>query len=170
MHDKTDNALVRSILEDGTITDAEIEDFMSSYNECLSQYNLSVTYDRENSSESLVDQFSQYTPAQTTERDEKCKNSTGYYELIPLDEQMHSNPTNLSNDERFRRIYDCRKRHNLMDDALTFEEYRQLFDQQTVPSAEDPLAKGPLAKYYGDADDNDPAVQQWYACSTNPDS
>ena len=60
-YERTDNALVKSILEDGKITDAEIEEFMEEYNTCLAEYGLSTTYDREGSYETLVDQYSRHT-------------------------------------------------------------------------------------------------------------
>lgn len=165
VQERTSNKLVRGILEDGTITDAEIQEFMDSYNSCLAKYDLSTSYDRDNQYETLSDQFSQYSPEQMTQYNEECRKSTGYYDLIPLDENMHSNPKNISNDKQLQKIYDCRKQHKLVDEHMTFSEYRNIFREHLGTETGTPPANSPLAKYYGDGvDESDPDVQQWFAC------
>lgn len=167
---RTDNELVRRILEDGKITDAEIQEFMDSYNTCLAKYDLSTTYDRENQYETMTDQFSQYSADQMTQYNEECRQSVGYYDLIPLDENMHSNPRNLSNDDALRTIYECRKRHHLVDANMSFAEYRNTFREQSNDDG-NPLANGPFAKYYAqNADESDTDVRQWFACEMQADS
>ena len=165
-YERTDNALVKSILEDGKITDAEIEEFMEEYNTCLAEYGLSTTYDREGSYETLVDQYSRHTGEEMQQYNEECRESSGYYDLIPLDENILGNPEHLSADELHKLTYDCRKRHGLIDEGMTFEEYKDILLQKPDSSGEDPLKNSVFGKYYTDADSE--TTQQWNACESDP--
>ena len=165
-YERTDHALVKSILEDGKITDAEIEEFMAEYNTCLAEYGLFATYDRENRYETLVDQYSRHTGEEMQQYNEGCRESSGYYDLIPLDEEILGNPEHLSADEQHRLIYDCRKRHGLIDEGMTFEEYKDILMPQWDGTGENPFENGVFGKYYTDADSE--ATQQWDACESDP--
>lgn len=165
-YEQTDNALVKSILEDGKITDAEIEEFMKEYNTCLAEYGLSTTYDREGSYETLVDQYSRHTPEEMQQYNEECRESSGYYDLIPLDENILGNPEHLSADELHKLTYDCRKRHGLIDEGMTFEEYKNALIPQWDGTGENPIENGVFGEYYTDM--NSEASQQWDACESDP--
>ncbi|WP_291532859.1 hypothetical protein [Bifidobacterium sp. UBA6881] len=164
MYSRTDSDLVREILRDGTITDAEIEEFQESYNKCLAQYDLSSSYSREDGSESVSDQFSQYTPDQLNEHVDQCRTKTGYYELIPLDQEIHANPNHVSEADSKRKIFDCRKRHGLLDADLSYEEYQKIMEAKPDSSGRDPLLDTPFGKYYEDTESEE--AQQWFACET----
>ncbi|NMM94859.1 hypothetical protein G1C95_2047 [Bifidobacterium sp. DSM 109957] len=163
---RTDNDMVRAILKDGSITDAEFEEFMESYNQCLAQYDLTSSYSRDDGSESVADQFSQYEPDQLSEKIEQCRNQTGYFDLVPLDQQMHANPDNVSDDELQQKVFECRKRHGLIDSGMSIEEYKDIMGATSDSTDSDPLANSPFADYYQDTDSAD--TQQWFSCETDP--
>lgn len=154
----TDNDMVKSILADEKITDAEVNEIMEAYNECLAPYGLKNTYNRAEQYESIVDQFNQYSPEENQKINDKCRKKSGYYDIIPLDQSMQTNPRNMSQDKLSQKIYECRKRHGLIDKGMTFKEYQEM---DANPST------GPFYKYYNESS---PEATQWRDCGIKPES
>ncbi|MBT1172755.1 hypothetical protein JS528_05185 [Bifidobacterium sp. MA2] len=128
-YDGTKSDLVKKILKDGGITKAEISEFETTYAQCLASKGLKLTNHLDASSEvhtSMIDNNMSADEANNAR--EYCDTTTGYDNLMPLYQQISTNPNNISADAFDGKIVDCLKKHNLVDKSMTVKDYKQLMN------------------------------------------
>lgn len=156
-YDETDNALVKGILKDSKITDAEFEEFKSSYSSCMKEQGL--VWDYTDTGETTGSATGADVSAEELHRaTDVCNPKTGYMQLMPLYDSLHSNPDNLAPDELEKRALACLVKHGYAPQDMTLQEYQDI-------NRDNDRFMATFGKYM---DSTSPDYQQFYACMQDP--
>lgn len=159
MYDKAPNEMMRSILQDGKVTASELNDAEEAYSQCLSKYDTTLEV-REDGGVGVV------YPEGIDEKEagrinSRCKVDKDVYGNVEyLHREMRINPENQDPRDL---MYDCLKKHSLIDKSMSLAEYR------VIVSDEDSDAKE-FGKY---VDRNNPEYDEdlsqiFWQCNDNP--
>lgn len=157
-YEETDNDLVKGILRDSQITDAEFEEFKTAYASCMESHGIQWQYlDGQGEQSSPIGQtdLSQETLRSASD---DCSAQTGYMDIVPLYQSLHNNPDNLSQDELMKLTLACLQRHDLARQDMTFQEYKDIYGDNDRFTSE-------FGKYM---DSSSPDSQRFYECQQHP--
>lgn len=114
--------LARSILKDGRITDAEIQEIYDAYNTCLEPYGMQSTYTTEEG-----ETTGQYRGSLSNDEQlkvmEQCHAKTGADSIASLAASMTDNPDNLDVEAMYRATYRCYVKHDLLPAPISEDDY-----------------------------------------------
>lgn len=114
--------LARSILKDGRITDAEIQEIYDAYNTCLEPYGMQSTYTTEEG-----ETTGQYRGSLSNDEQlkvmEQCHAKTGADSIASLAANMTDNPDNLDAEAMYRATYRCYVKHDLLPAPISEDDY-----------------------------------------------
>lgn len=156
---KAKTSLAKGILKDGDITAAEFSEFTAAYNSCLNKHGMSVTFDSKGGSESVSDQSGAISMEDGNAIIEQCRTQTDYMLIVPTYQQMQWNPDNQDPTEM---VVACLKKHNLVEQSLTRQDYIDIITDESRNAKE-------FGKYEDKAnpsyDQN--KAQEFLACQTH---
>ena len=157
---ETTDPLVKGILEDGQITEAEISEWADGYASCMAKHDL--TWQMTQDGESATSPQS-VSPEEAMQAEESCQQETGYMQIMPLYNATSKNPNNLNADELNTAVLACLKANNLVDQALDPNEFLSMWKDPTGEAYQ---------RYFGELqtpqNPSDPKSQQFYACMADP--
>lgn len=128
LRDKSDNQVVRKVLEDGVINDAEQAQIESDMTQCMADLGYEWKYiDNGDGGEELssTESTKNDDPEEANRLKEKCGKSTGFDPLLELARQMRNNPEHKNPQEP---IFQCLQRKELIDKSLTLDEYISMLE------------------------------------------
>lgn len=141
---KARNSLVKGILQDGTITDEEFQEFVTEYNGCLQPHGMTATFDADGTGESVTNSTGTMTKEQGDDGIAQCQASTDYMLVVPVYQQMRKNPDHR---DPAGLVLACLKRKGLADPSMTRQDYIDVVTDEnrnakTFGRYEDPDAPG----------------------------
>lgn len=119
-YSESTNPLVKGILRDGVITEAELGEFADAMSTCVSDTDPRLKWSwTEDGGESLRSTAGVAIAAEHSNAVlQQCYEKTDYMHIMPLHDFVSSNPDNLSADEYNVRILECMKSHDLIDRTM----------------------------------------------------
>ncbi|WP_169275467.1 hypothetical protein [Bifidobacterium moraviense] len=113
------NPLVKGMLRDGEISEAEINEFADVFAQCMSDKGLDWSWSNGEGETILLGKDSNITTEQMLEREQQCYDETDYMNIMPLYTSINgSNPNNLSSDDFNKQVLQCLKDNGLIDRDL----------------------------------------------------
>lgn len=113
------NPLVKGMLRDGEISEAEINEFADVFAQCMADKGLDWSWSNSEGETILIGRDSDITTEQVIERERQCYDETDYMSIMPLYTSINgSNPNNLSSDDFNKQVLQCLKNNDLIDRSL----------------------------------------------------
>ena len=134
---ETTDPLVKGILKDGQITEAEINEWADGYASCMAEQG--VTWSLEEIGESMMSTKG-LDSEQVLQIEQSCQQETGYMQIKPLYDAVVSNPSNLNAGEFNTAVLACLKANQLIDQNLTPEEFLTFYNEPDSEQFEKHLA------------------------------
>lgn len=161
VYESTEHALIRDIVKDFAITDAEFEEFKKQYEDCMSSHGLTWSYDVE-SGDQIAGNADNPNPEKSAidAASEQCQTQTGYMDIMPLYQSVNKNPDKLSDDALTQLTIDCLVRHEYLEPGTTVPEYRNLL--------QDHDAYTERFGQYLDWEQNPEDYRYFYDCEADP--
>ena len=171
--------LVRNILRDGEVSEAEVQEMVDAFNVCLEPFGLQAAADANGSS--LTQFRGSMSDADQLATQRECDTKTGFTSVISIYQQTSTNPDKLDGVALDRKVYQCLKKHDLLPEPISEEEYLA-----TMSAAQASVAGGDQEQVhrrwreffhqYMETDDNGAANpdydatkgQRFRACNTDP--
>lgn len=162
IYESTNNALIKDIVKDSRITDAEFEEFKTQYEQCVSSHGLTWSYDPEGIGEQIGGNADNPNPSEEDMQaaEAECQPKTGYLDIMPLYQAIKSNPDKLGDDALTQLTIDCLVRHGLLESGMTVPEYQSLLQDDDAYTAR-------FGKYM-DWESNPEDYQYFYDCTQDP--
>ena len=158
LYEEAPSDLVKGIVEDSQITDAEFEEYSQQVASCMEDQGYVWSYDpTQGTSTGAADSSTDMDVDAVNAATASCTAEIG--DLTELYGLLHTNPDHLEGDELNRLTLDCLKRHGLADENLTLHEYAAILqDHDRYQNA------------FGQYSDpqSSPDYNTFYACTTDP--
>ncbi|MBT1163549.1 hypothetical protein [Bifidobacterium felsineum] len=121
-YEKAPTDLVRNILKDGKITQAEVQEVYDVYNKCLEPYGLQATWSVEQG-ESMGQFRGSMSDDEQRKIMDQCHAKTGAGNISSLYVTMQSNPDHVDQVDLERKVYQCYVKHDLLPSPISENEY-----------------------------------------------
>ncbi|KAB7790581.1 hypothetical protein [Bifidobacterium leontopitheci] len=154
---KAKTSLGKGILKDGDITAAEFSEFTSAYDACLKKHNMTVSFDSKG--ESYTDLGNTLTKEEGDAIIDQCRTQTDYMLIVPTYQQMQWNPDNRDGVEM---VVECLKKHKLVDQSLTRQDYIDIITDESRNAKEFGKYEDPSNASY-----DQQKAAQYTACQTH---
>ncbi|WP_169275466.1 hypothetical protein [Bifidobacterium moraviense] len=169
-YDESTNPLVKGILKDGVITEAEMSEFADAMSTCVFDADPRLRWSwTEDGGESLhADAGVEVVAEHSNAVMQQCYEKTDYMHIMPLHDFISNNPDNLSADEYNTKILECMKSHGLIDKNMDPDYFLSFYS--APGGTETPEYK----KYLGPlTDEHDPNYdsaksERFFQCMTDP--
>lgn len=159
-YDITQSDIVRKILIDEHITDAEFDQVREMYSNCLEEKGYEVEF------EGNAGARSEHAPVgvsgeQALKDAKQCETRTA----LPYIEILHSVEGYASDEDTVTPLVDCLKRHGIADETMTAEDYKRIV---TDPDLDDEY----FGKYFNEQRSDYDAEKSpaYWACNANPNA
>lgn len=161
--------LVKNMLKDGEISEAEINEFADLFAQCMADKGLDWSWSIGEGETVLLGKDSDITTDQMLEREQQCYDETDYMNIMPLYTLINgSNPDNLSSDDFNKQVLQCLKDNDLIDRNMDPDYFLSFYSTPgEFNSAEYKRYITPLE------DENDPGYnatksKQFWQCVDDP--
>lgn len=162
--------LVKGILKDGVITEAEMNEFADMFGKCVADIDNRLEWSwTESDGETVhVDAGDAVDTNRVSEVLTQCHEKTDYDHIMPLHDFISNNPDNLSADEYNTKILECMKSYDLVDRNMDPDYFLSFYS--APGGTETPEYK----KYLGPlTDEHDPNYdsaksERFFQCMTDP--
>lgn len=150
----------RSVLEDGDISEQEINEMYSREVQCLKSKGYDAEYTDEGMSFKSKD--SSVTPSQMDADDAECRAQSDDGVLGPLYANYHGNP---NNEDGAQVLLRCFQRHGLAEETMTVDEFKQIVSD---PDRDNEV----FGKYFDETrtDYDSTKSPEYWACNSDPSS
>ncbi|MBT1170424.1 hypothetical protein [Bifidobacterium sp. SO4] len=173
--------LIRDILKDGKITDAEVQEAYDAYNTCLEPYGLQAVY-TPGEGESTGQYRGSLSNDEQLKVMQECQSKTGADLVSTLYADISSNPNNVDTAAMQRATYQCLAKHDLLPQPISESEYLAMVDRGTTQDSMTASLKREsefFSEYWEQAydgqpnpdfkyDQNTPQGHQFYLCNNDP--
>lgn len=167
-YNEAKTTLVKKILEDGVITEVEMNEFADVFQQCMAENGLDWTWN-ENEGESIDFGMEANIDVElVNDIQMHCYNETDYLNIMPLYDRISVNPDKLNADEFNTKVLDCMKSYDLIDKDMDPTYFLSFYTG--VGSSEKPEYKKYLTPLEDERDPNfdlDKSERYW-ACVTDP--
>lgn len=175
--------LVKNILKDGKITQAEVQEVYDAYNKCLEPYGLQATWSVEQG-ESMGQFRGSMSDDEQLKIMDQCHAETGAGNISSLYVTMHDNPDHIDQVALERKVYQCYVKHDLLPSPISENEYMSTLS--TVGLSDKSQSEANLKRwheFFGEYmsttfdgqpnpnykyDQNSAKGQQFWACQQDP--
>ena len=112
---KANSPLVKGILADGVITEAEMYEFADVFRKCMADKNMEWSWSEEEGESVLIRSEHKMTNEETSKLTWQCYDETDYMYIVPLHDFIKNNPDNLNATDFNKKVLECMKSHDLID-------------------------------------------------------
>lgn len=160
--------LVRSILEDGVITEVEMNEFAGVFRRCMADRGLHWSWSEEEGESIDFGMETNVDVEWVNDMQMQCYDETDYLYIMPLHDFISTNPDNLSADEYNTKILECMKLQDLIDKDMDPDYFLSFY--VGVGSSEKAEYKKYITHLEDEHDpDYDPVKsERYWKCVTDP--
>lgn len=169
-YEEATSPLVKGILKDGKITDAEMQEFASVFAQCMTDKGLAWSWSKEEGEQIIIpkEDVSVMTGERVTALEHECQDETDYMHIKPLYDYVTRNPENLGHDEIGKAVLSCMKDRGLIDRSMDPDYFLSFYygvDVQDLPEYQQYIA--PFEDESNPAFDMDRSVE-YFQCVDDP--